>query len=307
MKICALQGGGCLGYGQALILAELEKRAGRPCSELFNLVAGTSVGSIIAACVATGVPASRIVEFFVKDAPEIFKSSFLGEIKALDGPKYGASQLEASLIGVLGLKNLSDCQIRLLATSYDFTSDRTVLFDSGAKSMSDANQIVFGADSPIPLWQICRASSAAQTYFPAFQYEDFVMLDGGNSGMNAPDMLAIVEALGSHSIVTDDLFNGGVKMLSLGSGDTAWRVNSGAMVNPSPIRAGLETIKLLFSAGEDAQISNARKLLGPHYYRLSPDLGNGIALDAAQECLNLIPAAVEKLVAVNQATLEEFC
>src|SRR5690348_7689497 len=115
------------------------------------MVAGTSVGSIIAAAVACGVPAPAIVEFFTKDAPEIFKSSFLGKLEALTGPKYGAGPLEAALMAMLGHKTLADCKIRLVVTFYDFATDRIGRFDSGAMSSEDANEIVIGKDSPVEL------------------------------------------------------------------------------------------------------------------------------------------------------------
>lgn len=302
MKILSLQGGGCLGYGQALLLAELEKRAGKPCHELFDVVAGTSVGSIIGACIASGVPASAIVAFFTKDAPEIFKSSLIGDVEALDGPKYPAAALESALQNVLQFATLSDCKSRLIVPAYDYATDRIIRFDSGVQSSSDDNQIVFGNDSSVQLWQIARSSSAAQTYFPAYEMVGMVILDGGNTSDNAPDMLALTEVLAPGIWDIHEL-----KMLSLGSGNSKWEVNPKEMVSPSPLRAGLATIKINFAAGEDSQVSKARKLLGFGYYRLQPDLGDGIAIDDAAGCLAKIPPAVDAMIAANKATLNEFC
>lgn len=301
MNVLALQGGGCLGFGQALILQELEKCAGKPCSDLFECVAGTSVGSIIGALVATGAPASAILAFFTQDAPNIFKQSWLGSVEALAGAKYPATNLEASLMSALGEKTLADCKIRFIATAYDFTSDRVIRFDSGVLSSEDKNEIVYGKDCPLQLWQVCRMSSAAQTYFPAYELQDKVVIDGGNTSDNAPDMLAITELLASGTALSD------LRILSLGSGDTAWEVDAKSMVNPSPVRAGLQTIKIVFAAGEEAQVTKAKKLLGPSHFRLSPDLWDGIAIDDWPACSKSIPPAVEKLLAVNQAVLEEFC
>lgn len=298
--ILACQGGGCLGLGQALTLAALEKRAGRPCSELFNMAAGSSVGFIIASCAACGVPAMAIVEFFIKYAPDIFKSSWLSEIEALAGPKYDPEALEQALQATLGAKTLANCKLRLIGTSYDYATDRIVRFDSGVVSSRDANEIIIGNDSTMPLWRMCRASSAAQTYFPACQIGGMILIDGGNTGDNAPDMLALTEAIASGTKLED------IRMLSLGSGDTAWKVDASEMVSPSPIRAGLETIKIVFAAGEDSQVSKARKLLGHAHYRLSPNLGDGIAIDDATACLSLIPPAVEMMLAKNGAILDDF-
>ena len=57
MKTLALQGGGCLGKGQAVALVELEKQAGKPLSQIFGFIGGTSVGAIIGAPLACGLSA----------------------------------------------------------------------------------------------------------------------------------------------------------------------------------------------------------------------------------------------------------
>jgi patatin-like phospholipase/acyl hydrolase len=44
MRVLAIDGGGIRGLIPALVLAELERRAGRRVFELFDLIAGTSTG-----------------------------------------------------------------------------------------------------------------------------------------------------------------------------------------------------------------------------------------------------------------------
>ena len=48
MKVLAIDGGGIRGLIPALVLAEIERRTGRPTAELFDLIAGTSTGGILA-------------------------------------------------------------------------------------------------------------------------------------------------------------------------------------------------------------------------------------------------------------------
>lgn len=47
-RILSLAGGGHLGLYTACVLAELEARAGKPLGRCFDLIAGTSVGGILA-------------------------------------------------------------------------------------------------------------------------------------------------------------------------------------------------------------------------------------------------------------------
>jgi len=46
--ILSLSGGGFRGYFTALVLARLEEMLESPCYRIFNLIAGTSIGGIIA-------------------------------------------------------------------------------------------------------------------------------------------------------------------------------------------------------------------------------------------------------------------
>jgi patatin-like phospholipase/acyl hydrolase len=70
--VLALSGGGFRGYFTALVLAKLEEQLGRPCYKIFNLIAGTSIGGIIAVGLAFGIPARRIAEIIAKSGPAIF-------------------------------------------------------------------------------------------------------------------------------------------------------------------------------------------------------------------------------------------
>ena len=50
-RILSIDGGGIRGIIPAMVLADVERRTGRPISSLFDLIAGTSAGGIIALCI----------------------------------------------------------------------------------------------------------------------------------------------------------------------------------------------------------------------------------------------------------------
>ena len=54
MKVLSIDGGGIRGLIPAVVLAEVERRTGRRIADLFDLIAGTSTGGILAA--AAGLP-----------------------------------------------------------------------------------------------------------------------------------------------------------------------------------------------------------------------------------------------------------
>ena len=60
-RILSIDGGGVRGIIPAVLLASLEQRTGRRARESFDFVAGTSTGAVLAAGIAAGVPAERMV------------------------------------------------------------------------------------------------------------------------------------------------------------------------------------------------------------------------------------------------------
>ena len=59
-QILSLIGGGIRGAFVTSYLKELEDKLGRPIAESFDLIAGTSTGAIIAAGLASGMPAAQM-------------------------------------------------------------------------------------------------------------------------------------------------------------------------------------------------------------------------------------------------------
>src|SRR5919108_3568061 len=82
MRVLAIDGGGIRGLIPALVLTELERRAGRRIFEMFDLIAGTSTGGILACalCAPDPLPASEIVELYTEEGPKIFDRSLFQRI-----------------------------------------------------------------------------------------------------------------------------------------------------------------------------------------------------------------------------------
>ena len=76
--ILALDGGGAMGIYPAHILDRLERRLSKPIGECFDLIAGTSTGSIIAGAAAAGVEMRTLVELFEEKASEVFGRKHFG-------------------------------------------------------------------------------------------------------------------------------------------------------------------------------------------------------------------------------------
>jgi uncharacterized protein len=105
MHILALSGGGYRGLFAALVLAQLEEMHKTSCRDAFQVMAGTSIGGIIAAALAVGIPADEVRKKFLANGQQIFKhrawlpASVKGTF--LYAP-YSTATLETTIRSVLG-------------------------------------------------------------------------------------------------------------------------------------------------------------------------------------------------------------
>lgn len=70
-RILSLDGGGAKGFYTIGILAEIEAMTGRPINECFDLIFGTSTGSIIAALLARGESVATVRSLYEQHVPTI--------------------------------------------------------------------------------------------------------------------------------------------------------------------------------------------------------------------------------------------
>ena len=216
VTILSIDGGGIRGLIPAKVLAEIEARTAKPIFELFDLVAGTSTGGLLALGLTrpkqTGstVPAfsaSALVDLYVKHGPEIFFRSTWWVVRTLwglVGPKYTGEALEGVLRSYFEDSRLHEALTRVLLTAYDtagtgapapafFKSWRALEKEAGFEG-SARNRYDFR------MRELARATSSAPTYFPPFRLADLApngremsLLDGGVFAAN-PGMCALADA-----------------------------------------------------------------------------------------------------------------
>jgi patatin-like phospholipase/acyl hydrolase len=225
IKILSIDGGGIRGIIPAMLLAEIEMRTGRPIAQLFDLIAGTSTGGILA--LGLSIPkdppaplyaASQLIELYERDGARIF-SSPLSHTAAACGnlwlAKYPATGIERVLLEYFGNSRLSDAATNVLITSYEIERSFPFFFRSAiARERSDYD---------FPARQVARATSAAPTYFEPmklptgtttdhYTLDHFTLIDGGVFANN-PAACALVEARTTQPDATDFL------VVSLGTGE----------------------------------------------------------------------------------------
>lgn len=200
-RLLAIDGGGIRGLIPALALSGLEALAQRSCGEIFDLVAGTSTGGIIACGVVEGIPAEQIAKLYTQHGAQIFKrrwSTYFG----LSGPRYGHKYLRGLLGELFSAGRLGDhgrpCEI--VVPSFSLKPYGPYYFKSwqarGEPRFLDPGER--WQDFDYSLVDVALATSSAPTYFPAAAVTSTsgrktYMIDGGVHANN-PVLAAAISA-----------------------------------------------------------------------------------------------------------------
>ncbi|HXH98267.1 MAG TPA: patatin-like phospholipase family protein [Gaiellaceae bacterium] len=201
VKVLSIDGGGIRGVIPATVLSEIEKRTQARIASLFDLIAGTSTGGILAlglvkpSTADPGEPqysASELVGLYKQEGRRIFDRSLWHRIVALDNlidEKYEATGLEAVLSQYFGEAPLSKAVTEALVTSYELET-REPWFFARHKALADPA-------FDFPMRFVARATSAAPTFFEPEELTTTSphggLVDGGVFANN-PAMCAYVEA-----------------------------------------------------------------------------------------------------------------
>jgi patatin-like phospholipase/acyl hydrolase len=244
-RILSLAGGGLRGAFAIGLLAEIETRLERPLGEYFDLIAGTSTGSITAAALCNGMTAAQVEEFYETHAERIFSPrepfqppAYFRALYALGRQflskrnrnldhffqsRYCPFSLNDALEEGFGNQSLGDLRkSRLLVPTVNLTDGVTRVFRTPhLPRISETRD-----------WRIVDviiASAAAPTYFPHKRMPDGkAYVDGGLWAID-PGVAALSEAVRITEQCCreeDTSFNlQEVWMLSIGTGQTRYSLS----------------------------------------------------------------------------------
>lgn len=185
-QILALSGGGFRGLYTAKVLADIEEEIQEPIARRFDLIAGTSVGGILALAIAMEIPASRIVDLFVKHGEQIFKRRL--SLRGIWRAPFSMTPLQSLLSDHLlfGEHMLEDCKHPVIIPSINYSTGKPVIFKT-------PHHPDFKRDYLHRIVDIALATSAAPAYFPRHTFNNNQYVDGGLYA-NAPGLLGLHEA-----------------------------------------------------------------------------------------------------------------
>jgi uncharacterized protein len=313
-RILAIDGGGIRGIIPAAVLAAIEAKTGKRIHELFDLIAGTSTGGILAVgCAATDVQgkprftATDLLELYFKEGKTIFPQSVWREIQTgrfvLD-QKYPADGVEGVLKSYFGDARLKDALTNLLVTSYELETRSPWLFRSDRARRNP--------DFDFPMWQVARSTSAAPTYFEPERLEkstgsDYWALVDGGTFANNPAMCAFAEA---RRLEPD----GEVLVVSLGTGELTRPIHYQEAKHWGLLGWAKPVIDVIFDGVSKTTDYQLRQLLPAangrqRYYRFqtSLTLASDDMDNTDPENLNDLKQQANELIASRQADLDALC
>lgn len=318
VKILSIDGGGIRGIIPAMIVAEIERRIGKPVSQLFDLIAGTSTGGILGVCLTApkedGSPkfsGKDMVELYKRDGPNIFSNTLWHRLRsagaAIDA-KYPAGGSEEVFQRHLGSLSLNQALTELLVPTYEL--------EMGAPFFFKRHEALADPSKNFSLKQVVLSTIAAPTFFKPYVIEskDFTLLKhlvfiDGSVIANNPAMCAYVEgkrifpdakeylvvSLGTGKYEASSLYD-----LTSGWGAAQWLTL---------------LIRLFMSGSVDVIDHQMRSLIETsgdplnHYYRLQVPLTGGmLPIDDTDEItMHKIEIIAQNLINDSDRVLDDLC
>ena len=214
-RILAIEGGGVRGVFSLQILQRMEdllrqhvRRPDLVLADHFHLIAGTSVGAILATFLSWGWPVERLRVLFDETLHRIFSRAAWwklpgaafrrGPLRELLQREFAEAGGEPALFGTQRLKTWLLIVVRNLSTgsawpllNHPDARYNRLLLEDGSENMR--------SNLRIPLWQLVRGSTAAPWFFPPERVtippdQTMEFIDGGITSFNNPSVIAYLMA-----------------------------------------------------------------------------------------------------------------
>ncbi|MCV2355628.1 patatin-like phospholipase family protein [Paucibacter sp. B2R-40] len=296
--LLALAGGGFLGLYTATLLDALEAGAERPLARHFDLLAGSSIGAVLALALAFELPMNRLVRLIRDHGPEVFSSRplpastvsrLLDMSRSVLGPKYSGARLREALQAEFGDLRLGEALHPVVVPAVDIGSCHAKIFKTPHAPGSLG-------DGELRAVDVAMAACAAPAYFPSVRIGTRLYADGGLFAV-APDQVALHEI--EYFVGIDPAR---VSMLSIGTAAAHYQPSEG--LDEAAGAVGWLTdgrlLMTLISVQQQHVKAMMEDRLGERYLHLDADWPSdaGLGIDVAT------PAASKLLTKLARETLQ---
>lgn len=278
-RILSIDGGGIRGLVPATVLSMIEKRTGKRISQLFDIIAGTSTGGLIALGLTKpdreGQPehtAQDIRDLYLRDAKQIFANP-ASWFENLLRPKYASSSgIERVMRRSFGDARLKDAVTDILIPCYDIEHRTPHIF----KSRWARRQPQYD----LKMSEVARAASATPTMFEPLRLArpgvgGHVSLVDGGVFANNPALLAFAEIKAMRAREGDNFL-----VVSLGTGESMEKMQRKYLTDWGYVRWSIPMIELVSESNSEAIHEQMRYMLptleAQRYYRFQVDLPDDV-------------------------------
>lgn len=298
--VLALDGGGIRGVILARILMHVEQLMNARIDQLFNLIAGTSTGGLIA--LALSMPDFKnaelprfkpleILEQYLTKKEDIFKKRSILYLPGIIESKYNTKGIETFCKETFTEDmRLSQLLVPSFVTSFNDTKNKEEIFGSHAAFLGEAKNK--------RIWKAGRITSAAPFYFTSVKEDGDIYRDGGLSSNN-PSRIALDEIL--------RLFPGktyeDIIIVSIGTGEHKGEIPK--------IDLNLPDIRKIIKQFEEGQLASVDRTmehnLKDNYIRIQTELPFDPKTDDIHEdYITSLLQCAEETIAKNEAQFERL-
>lgn len=206
-RVLSLDGGGAKGFYTLGILREIEALIQCPLHERFDLIFGTSTGSIIASMLALGMSVGEIIALYTEHVPNVMKHNDAD----------GRSRALAELSEIIFKDAMfTDVKTKIGVVSTNWLLEQPMIF-KGDIAQAHGRLGSFVPGFGVKMGDAVQGSCAAYPYFNrktvvTSNGDNIELIDGGFSANN-PTLYAIADATISMQIPSEN-----IRVVSLGCG-----------------------------------------------------------------------------------------
>ncbi len=340
-KILSIDGGGIRGMIPAFILAEIERRTQKPIFSLFDLIAGTSSGGILAlgltkprlsSDVSDSLPlaeytAEDLLQLFLEYGVEIFYEPLferlLGPLEDIFlQPKYPSESKEEILRQYFGNAPLENNLKEVFVTSYEIEQRIPVFFTNQLEKQQIESKNFRKLCGGFSLLDAALATSATPTYFAPHRIVNshnsgivYTLIDGGVFANN-PAHLAILEAQISSKRAQKVLSTEDILVVSLGTGSLTSVYPYKEVKNWGLLQWGRPLLNIVFDGGSEVVAGELEQLFEPSdkeaesfYYRFQTFLDGKLEEIDNTKLQNTrqLQAIAHRLISEKSQQIDELC
>lgn len=190
-RVLVLSGGGAKGIITTTMLKNFQEKIGIPLDEFFDIIIGTSTGSIIGSMLAAKVPIQTIHQMYLENMKNIFTPQIPWYLpwRKFSRAKYDREIVIRAMkkcLDEVGISKFGELSVKFISTAVNVCTKENTFFKSTSEKYKDRL-----------ITDIVKYSFAAPIYFSIVRsdVDKCYFADGGSGSSNFPMIQGLMEAL----------------------------------------------------------------------------------------------------------------